>query len=431
MAKAARHRWEFMAHFRRRAFGCESRPAIQRVQQAVAEIRKVARKDPVLAGEGAVLFLERVSSAFARVGRSSGVIGTAVNDAIAELAPIISGAPADARTREAWLERLWEAHANDSIPFIKGLADYWGDLCASKEVASAWADRLLAGLQMEGLVPSFPRNPSADRLIAVLRLDWMLTRTRLSFCQGAPACLSALFRAERYDELLALIKLYTPAFSDHMQWGVRALAAQGRPAEAITLAESMRGQATDKRGLARLCEEILLSSGQVEEAYRHYGIVANEGTTHLATYQALARKYPHLTPAQIIADIVASIPGHEDQGFASARDDELHDVTLHCRSTGPCDPKTLIRAAPDHSESNPDFAINVGLAALRWVAEGRAGGLVGRDVWAAYHKTLKAAEAAGRTDEVKESIREIAMSGGRTNFVAEVLGRELGLPGHR
>lgn len=50
------HRWEFKARFRRRAFGWNSRPAIERVREAVSEIKKVARRDPVLAAEGAVLF---------------------------------------------------------------------------------------------------------------------------------------------------------------------------------------------------------------------------------------------------------------------------------------------------------------------------------------------------------------------------------------
>jgi len=57
--------------------------------------------------------------------------------------PIIAGAPADARTRQAWLQRLWTAHEADTIPYIEQLADHWADLCASKELAAAWADRLI------------------------------------------------------------------------------------------------------------------------------------------------------------------------------------------------------------------------------------------------------------------------------------------------
>ena len=45
---------------RRSAFGWRSQAAITRIKEAVAEIKKVAKKDPVLATEGAVLFLEKI-----------------------------------------------------------------------------------------------------------------------------------------------------------------------------------------------------------------------------------------------------------------------------------------------------------------------------------------------------------------------------------
>ena len=156
-------RWEFVARFRRHAFGWKSQPAIQRIKQAVSEIRQVSRRDPVLAAEGAVLFLERVSPAIEHVDGSSGAIGNAVNRAIEELVPIIAGAPADAKTRETWLERLWEAHAEDQIPYIERLADHWGELCGSREVASTWGDRLV-GITRMALSPRqessrlFPRH---------------------------------------------------------------------------------------------------------------------------------------------------------------------------------------------------------------------------------------------------------------------------------
>jgi hypothetical protein len=123
--------WEFIRRFRRGAFGWKSPPAIQRVKQAVSEITKVARRDPVLGAEGAVLFLERVSPALEQVDGSSGAIGNVVNHAVEELAAIIAGAPASAKVRAGWLERLWDAHASDEIPYIERLGDFWGDLCVS------------------------------------------------------------------------------------------------------------------------------------------------------------------------------------------------------------------------------------------------------------------------------------------------------------
>ena len=61
MTKSESHRWEFKSRFRRHAFGWRSQPAIARIKEAVAEIKKVAKKDPLLAAEGAITFLERVS----------------------------------------------------------------------------------------------------------------------------------------------------------------------------------------------------------------------------------------------------------------------------------------------------------------------------------------------------------------------------------
>jgi hypothetical protein len=51
----------------RNAFGWRSRPAVACVKEAVVEIRKIARDDPTLASEGAVLLLTKVS---ARPGRA-------------------------------------------------------------------------------------------------------------------------------------------------------------------------------------------------------------------------------------------------------------------------------------------------------------------------------------------------------------------------
>ena len=54
MSSGTKHTWTFRARFRRHAFGWRSQPAIKRIKEAVSEIKKAARKDPVLGGEGAV-----------------------------------------------------------------------------------------------------------------------------------------------------------------------------------------------------------------------------------------------------------------------------------------------------------------------------------------------------------------------------------------
>ncbi len=128
------------------------------------------------------MLLERVSPALEHVDSSSGAIGTAVNRTIAELVPVIAGAPADASTRAARLDRLFEAQAADQIPYIGAACPYWGELCGSADVASAWA----------------------DRVIGITRLALSPDKTTRGFFHGTSGCLSALFAAGRYDELIDL-----------------------------------------------------------------------------------------------------------------------------------------------------------------------------------------------------------------------------------
>lgn len=325
------HRWEFKARFRRHAFGWKSQPAITRIKQAVAEVKNVAKKDPVLAAEGAIAFLERVSPALEHVDSSSGSIGTAVNNAIAELVPVIASAPADAKTRAAWLERLFEAYQDDSIPYIESLGDHWGTLCASKEIASAWADRLLE----------------------TAKLAWSPDPSLRGFFKGTTNCLSALVAAERHDDVLALLELAPYKMWHYRQYGVKALAAKGKKAEAIRYAEEGHGLDDSLVAIARACEEVLLSSGLVDEAYTRYGLTANQAGTYLATFRAVAKKYPHKAASDILADLVKTTPGDEGKWFAAAKDAGLHDDALALASRTPCDPGTLARAARDHAEKLP------------------------------------------------------------------------------
>ena len=401
MAKAEAHKWEFKARFRRHAFGWKSQPAIQRIKQAVSEIKKVGRRDPVLAAEGAVLFLERVSPAIEQVDSSSGSIGTAVNHAVEDLAAIIAEAPADVTTREAWLDRLWEAHASDEIPYIEGLADYWGELCASKEVASAWADRLLE-VTRHALSPD---------------------RSLRGHFHGTTVCLSALYRAERHAELLDVLE--AESLWSYKRWAVKALGAMGKKAEAIDLAESSRGPWTSDADVDALCEEMLLSSGLVDEAYTRYGLRANRGGTYLATFRAVAKKYPHKRADQILADLVATTPGDEGKWFAAAKDLGLYDAAILLARASPCDPKTLARAARDHATAEPGFAIEAGYTALDWLVQGFGYEITGADVWMAYSATMKAAESLGRAAQTQDRIRQLVGNG--HSFVAQVLGRQLGL----
>jgi len=136
-------KWQFAARFRRHAFGWKSDTPIQRIKEALFEIKRVAKRDPVLAAEGAVTLLEKLSPALEQVDSSSGALGSAVNRAIDALMPIIAKPEVDRPIRQRWLERLWDALQEDGIPYIEILGDSWGELCTTTELASQWADEFL------------------------------------------------------------------------------------------------------------------------------------------------------------------------------------------------------------------------------------------------------------------------------------------------
>jgi hypothetical protein len=406
MAGVQRHRWVFRARFRRRSFGWRSQPAIRRVREAVSEIKKVARKDRALAAEGAVLFLERVSPALEQVDSSSGAIGTAVNKATEALVPIVAGAPVEAETREGWLERLWDAFSADEIPYIEGLGDHWGALCASKEVASGWA----------------------DRLVGTCRMAWSPDPSLRGFFRGTTSCLSALLAAERYEELLGLLEMAPYDMWHYRRYGVEALAAMGRKAEAIRYAEERRGFNDSPVAIARACEEILLSSGLAEEAYGRYGLLAARAGTYLAWFRAVAKKYPHKKSDEILRDLVELTPGEEGKWFAAAKHAELFDEAVALANQSPCAPRTLTRAARDFAAQRPEFALEAGMAALRWLVEGYGYDVTNLDVLEAYQFTMAAAGNAGCAEETQRRIRDlVAEETFGECFVTKVLGRKLGL----
>lgn len=406
MNSSGKHKWTFRSRFRRNAFGWRSQPAMKRIKEAVSEIRKVARKDPVLGAEGAVLFLEKVSPALMHVDSSSGAIGNAVYFAIEALAAVIAEAPADDRVRDEWLKRLWQAVEDDEMPYIEALPGYWGDLCATPECASRWA----------------------DEFIGIVRTVWSPDRPPGAYFKGTTACLSALLKAGRNDEILELLDLAPSKYWYERKWGVKALLAMGKTAKALQYAEDSGNKYENPAGIALACEEILLAEGMSERAYRQYAIAASHKSTYLATFRAIAAKYPDKGRADILRDLIASTPGKEGKWFAAAKSAGLYGVAIELANSTPCDPRTLTRAARDWASEEPHFALQAGIAALRWLVEGYGFEITSLDVWAAYNHTMKAARELGCEDETRVRIRDlVASETTRGRFVTDILGRTLGL----
>ena len=200
--------WRFRSRLRRSAFGWRrSKAAITAIDEAVSEILSVARRDPILGAEGAVILLEKVSPAVRDVDSSSGALGGATYSAVASMVPIIAAAPVPVATRAKWLDRLFEAIHEDDPPYIESLGDHWGDLCATPELASHWADELM---------PHVRRALVRDK------------RGGFHWFTGTVPCYSALFNAGRHDELLGLLALDRHPIWPCLIWGGRVLAARGQ-----------------------------------------------------------------------------------------------------------------------------------------------------------------------------------------------------------
>ncbi|WP_230467794.1 hypothetical protein [Lujinxingia vulgaris] len=379
---APTHPWTFRPRFRRNAFGWRSQPAMQRIEEAVAEIKDVAAHDPALAAEGAVIFLEKLSPAIAQVDSSSGAIGRTVNWAIFELARIIGAAPASSEQRETWLQRLWDAGEADEIPYLEALGDAWGLACGSVEVASEQADRLLVGL----------------------REAWEGPKKGQRSFTGESHCLSALLAAERYEEVLEWVEKAPYTMWHDVKFGVKALVAMGRPLDAVAYAEEKSGT-SDSPGVAHACEAILRDAGMEEEAYANYAFVVHEHASYLNWFRGVTKAYPTIPKARVLADLVAHTPGKEGKWFAAARSAKLYDEAIRLVQISPCEPKTLMKAARAETLKRPKFAVEAGLAALRWQVEGHGYKAVANDARDAFAITMRAAEAAGEVEAVRAQVR--------------------------
>ncbi len=404
MSKLEKHKWIFPTRFRTGAYSWKaSRLACQRLREAVSEIKKVAKKNPILGADGAVRLMEKLWPALQHVDSSSGALGSSVNKALDALIPILIKAPTDENTRNKWLDRLWQAMEDDGVDYLSPVGDRWGEICGSVEVAWRWADDLASTLRSCWTGP----NPG-------------------NYFHGTTACLSCLLLAGRHQELLDLLELDRYPMWHYRRYGVEALLALGKKAEAIQYAEASRGLNQPDSVIDQACEEILISSGLHDEAYQRYGLSAAAGNSYIARFRAVAKRYPMKDASQILADLIGTTPGEEGKWFATAKDLKLCDLALELANRTPCDPKTLTRAARDYLDTEPAFALGSAMAALRWLSEGWGYEVTSGDVVEAYDLAMDAAARLNKIDEVTGQIRHLLESNesASTQFVRQsLLGR--------
>jgi hypothetical protein len=214
----AKHKWKFKSHFRREAYGWKGTAlASKRMREAVSEIKKVAKADSSLAGEGVIELLCRLYPAMMQIDSSSGALGNAIDKTIQALIPVLIQADWDMDTRGKWLQKLYEAVIDDGWSILHDLEERWGELCVYSGLAHLWADQLLPAVRHAFSSP-----------------HEHLSQTDL--------CLSCLLFTERYKELNELFQLNSKQFWFHCKFWAMALEKQGKLEEALSYAEYIKFQ---------------------------------------------------------------------------------------------------------------------------------------------------------------------------------------------
>ncbi|MAE43980.1 MAG: hypothetical protein CMF63_03140 [Magnetovibrio sp.] len=379
-----RHKWTFKARFRTSAYGWRgSSLAIKRLKEAVSEITKVAKREPVLAADGAVALMERLWPALQDIDSSTGALGRAVFTTLDKLIPMLIDAPADRKTRQAWLERLFTAIQSDGVDYLAPVEDRWGDICVFPELADAW---------VEDLMP-------------VVRRVWS-DHNHFSVVKGDHACLSCLLQLGRYQDLHELLSVRArPNWLDD-QYGAEALARQGLTDAAISFSVARRGVGYDKWQIIGFCERVLLDAGREEEAYRKYGLFAAAANTYLSVFRATAKRYPKRDPRQVLLDLIAA-RGDKGKWFAAAKSAGFLDIALECAAEGTTEPTTLVRAARDFVDKDPGFSSPVALQAIRDLLDGKGYEPVPGDAVVAFELAFAAAVRLEKQDWAEENVRRI------------------------
>ena len=338
-----KHNWAFKRHFRGEAYGWKgTATASKRMREAVSEIKKIARKDSSLAGEGVVELFVRLYPALMNIDGSSGALGTAMNRTIDALRPILIQADWNMNTRGRWLDKLYAAIQEDGWGTFDELRDYWGELCVYPDLAHLWADRLI---------------PTVKEVF---------TSVEYSFSVDTDLCLSCLLYTDRFDELQDLLQLRDKPFWPYNKFWAMALVKQDKREEALAYAEHIQSQSTTNNSeieIDEFCESVLIQIGRIDEAYEKYGLNLPPNGTYLNIYRGICKKYSSLDKRKILLDCIEK-SGDQGKWFASAKTAGFLDIALQCAQSRQAQPSTLTRAVDEYADTNPEFSVKVGICAI-------------------------------------------------------------------
>lgn len=381
--KSAKHKWDFTKYFRANAYGWKGTAlASKRIKAANKEIKAVAKKEPVIAADGAVVFIEKCWRAIEHIDSSSGAIGSAVGNALIEMVQIIRDAPLSISDRKKMTERIWKSWQEEDYGYYDTLTEQWAELCAEPEIMTYWADSFL---------PIVQQVFSSD--------------TPGSYFKGSEPCLSCLFELGRYDEITEILSHRERMLFDYRQYEIKIVAAKGYVDRALQMIDDNLYDSNFTYQAACLGEEILLKAGRIEEAYKRYGLMLPFRSTGLATLSAIRKKYPKISPQRIISDLLEADPGNERRYFAAARKIGMIELAIEIAEKYDVEPKTLTTACKDYLEKDPDLSLKFGLMALQRYADGYGYEPEYSDVRKCYDFILQASNSAGKTDEVNQKVQ--------------------------
>jgi hypothetical protein len=389
-----KHKWEFAKYFRADAYGWKGTAiASKRIKEALAEIKKHHKNEPITACEGIVIFFEKLVPSIAQIDSSSGSLGNATDNAVEILTQIFGKTEIDFNTREQWLERIYDAYTEDGYGYLDNLGHRFGIFCREKKLAESWALKIQPMKEV-----SFGR--------------------RQGYFKGSIACLSCLLEAEKYKEILELLKKDEINFWSYRVYGVRALGHLGKIKEALMYANESKGDNDSQATVDLECEKILLGAGQVEEAYQ-LALNAYRETTNLGTFKAIKKQYPSMESKKILDDLIDR-SGDKGKWFATAKEIGELELAQELISKYPCDPLTIIRAAQKFQKCNPKFSIQCSFHSLRWMIYGGNFKFNSADVITAYKIAIEIGEGSGGTENVKGVIRSM-LEHDEIGFVSRML----------
>lgn len=390
MARNPTHKWGFKPGMRAGVFGWRSTAkAVSRLKAATREIKAVRKADPVAAGQGVIALAERIWPAFEHIDTSSGALGTAVARTLEDLAPILIEAPADETTRAAWAERLRTAILDDGVDYLAPLADRFGEIARVPAVI----------------------NDHADRDLDLIAAAWA-DHTRFSHVPTGTLTMSCLLEAGRHHELLALVDSAKTRLWFYEKFAVEALVRQGREAEALARAAALlEGEHAPPgyHAIARFCETLLIRRGKADEAYARYGLPMTSGSTWLAIWRDLVKRYPGRDPREVLEDLMTH-HGRKGKWFATAKTAGYFDIALDCAADHEVAPATLIRAARDFAQKDPAFAADVALHGIEHLVAGRGFEASPLDIDDAVSHLMTATRQNDRPAWALDNLRRIADS---------------------